>query len=250
VEQSVYQQFYRIEKDHWWFVGMRDICRTVLNRSLPQPGGTEQKYLDVGCGTGLWTTELSELGVSCGLDFSPDALTFCQKRGVKQLVRASATSLPFADGSYSIITALGLIEHLDDDKGFLRELYRVCRPEGHILLLTSAYKFLWSQHDEIVHHKRRYTCGQLKSILAASGFVPVCISYVNTILFIPILFIRLIQRFLPEKAETQGSPDLFVPPRLVNRILFSMLWLEAKLINIICPYPFGVGIVVLARKPL
>src|SRR5438445_10012688 len=111
----------------------------MLRRSLIQNRATGAKYLDVGCGTGLWTTTLSELGTVCGLDFSSDALTFCQKRGINQLVRASATSLPFADGSYDIITALGLIEHLDDDKGFVRELYRVCKPGGHLLLLTSAY---------------------------------------------------------------------------------------------------------------
>jgi len=249
MEQPVYQQFYRIEKDHWWFIGMRDICRTMLRRSLIQNRQTREKYLDVGCGTGLWTTKLSELGTVCGLDFSSDALTFCQKRGIKQLVRASATSLPFADASYSVITALGLIEHLDDDKGFLGELYRVCKPEGHILLLTSAYKCLWSQHDEIVHHKRRYTRKEVEALLNASGFKVVSSSYVNTLLFVPILLIRLVQRLVSSGAHnSDGSPDLFMPPPTMNRLLYWLLWTEAQFLKV-TTFPFGVGIVLLAKRP-
>jgi ubiquinone/menaquinone biosynthesis C-methylase UbiE len=248
MEQAVYQQFYEIERSHWWFVGMREICSTLLKEVRGSCEIKSFRSLDVGCGTGLWTAELERDGRVCGLDYSAEALRFCQKRGLKNLIRATGTSLPFNKDSYNTITALGVIEHLEDDKGFLMELFRVCVPGGYILLLTSAYKFLWSQHDKIVHHKRRYTRGQLRSLLAASGFEPVHISYVNTILFIPILVTRLIQRFLSEKEGTEGSPDLFVPPRMLNRILFRMLWLEAKLINR-CSYPFGVGIVVLAHKP-
>jgi SAM-dependent methyltransferase len=228
---------------------MLDICRTMLRRSLLQNRGAGEKYLDVGCGTGLWTTKLSQLGTVCGLDFSPDALTFCQKRGIKQLVRASATSLPFADASYNVITALGLIEHLDDDKGFLRELYRVCKPEGHILLLTSAYNFLWSEHDEIVHHKRRYARKQVEALLNASGFKVVSSSYVNTLLFVPILFIRLIQRLVSSGGHSlYGSPDLFMPRQTMNRLLYRMLWIEAQFLKV-TTFPFGVGIVLLAKRP-
>jgi ubiquinone/menaquinone biosynthesis C-methylase UbiE len=124
-------------------------------------------------------------------------------------VRASATSLPFADASYNIITALELIEHMDDDKGFLGELYRVCKPEGHILLLTSAYKLLWSQHDEIVHHKRRYTRKQVEALLHASRFKVVSSSYVNTFLFSPILVIRLVQRLVSSGGHSAHGRPIF-----------------------------------------
>jgi len=248
MEQAVYRQFYEIERSHWWFVGMREICSTLLKQVRGSCEIKSLRSLDVGCGTGLWTAELEQGGRVCGLDYSAEALRFCQKRGLKNLIRATGTSMPFIKDSYDTITALGVIEHLEDDKGFLAEVFRVCAPSGYVLLLTSSYEFLWSRHDEIVHHKRRYTCRQLQSLLAASGFETVRISYVNTILFIPILITRLIQRFLSEKEETEGSPDLFVPPRILNRILFRVLWLEARLMSI-CSYPFGVGIVVLARKP-
>jgi ubiquinone/menaquinone biosynthesis C-methylase UbiE len=249
MDHSVYQQFYKIEKDHWWFKGMRAICRRVLKRAKVNNDKTS-RCLDIGCGTGLWTIELAEQGEVYGLDFSPEALSFCQKRGLKGLMRASAMSLPLIQDSFETITALGLIEHLDDDKGFLAELYRICAPGGYILILTSAYEVLWSRHDEIVHHKRRYTRRQLESLSAMSGFEIVYTSYVNTILFPPILAIRLFQWLVGASAEGgQGSPDLFLPRPLINKLLYGLLWTEARLLNFFA-FPFGVGIVLLARRPL
>lgn len=121
-----------------------------------------------------------------------------------------------------------------DEKGFLSELSRVCRPGGYILLLTSAYSFLWSRHDEIVHHKRRYTKGEFRRLLTTSGFEVTRTSYVNTFLFLPILAIRLVQRLsgapvVPEK----GSPDVFKSASLVNGFLYTILWIEAKLLNFV-----------------
>jgi SAM-dependent methyltransferase len=253
MEQSVYQQFYEIEKDHWWFIGMRKICRSLLENTSDYSKIRSGRCLDVGCGTGLWTRELAfPDGSACGLDFSEDALAFCQQRGLKKLVRASGVSLPFLSSSHQAISALGVVEHLEDDRSFLVELSRVCSPGGYVLILTSAYNFLWSRHDDIVHHKRRYTKKDLKKLVDSAGLDPVRVSYVNTFLFGPIILFRFFQKILglDEKGEKadHGSPDLFVPLSTVNAVLTFILWLEAKLLGFI-NLPFGVGIVVLARKP-
>lgn len=113
-----------------------------------------------------------------------------------RLVRASALQLPLASASFDVITMLGVIEHLDDDKDVCAELHRVCRPGGIVLFLTSAYQFLWSRHDEIVHHKRRYTDEQFRKLLERVGFETIRSSYVNAILFPLVLAIRLAQRML------------------------------------------------------
>ncbi len=252
MEQSVYQQFYEIEKDHWWFIGMRTTCRKMLEGAGALPKARSVRSLDVGCGTGLWTKQLSGEVGACGLDFSADALAFCQQRGLHKLVRASGDSLPFKPSSYGIISALGVIEHLDDDRSLLVELARVCEPGGHVLILTSAYDFLWSRHDDIVHHKRRYTKADLQSLVKSVGLAPVRISYVNTLLFGPIILFRLVQKFLEwcgmRTASDHGSPDLFMPAKPLNRVLERLLAFEAGLLSLI-DLPFGVGIVVLATKP-
>ena len=234
MEQSVYPQFYEIEKDHWWFIGMRKMCRRMLEGAVAFPKGRSVRSLDVGCGTGLWTKQLSGDAAACGLDFSADALAFCQQRGLSKLVRASGDSLPFKPSSYGVISALGVIEHLDDDRKLLVELSRVCEPGGHVLILTSAYEFLWSRHDDIVHHKRRYTKADLRSLVKGVGLDPIRISYVNMLLFGPIILFRLAQRVREwcgwEEAADHGSPDLFMPAKFLNRILERLLAFEARLV--------------------
>lgn len=251
VETSVYKQFYELEQEHWWFAGMRTICRDLLKRVVgANDGDRTLTCLDVGCGTGLWTKELESFGQVCALDVAPEALAFCRERGINRLVHATAENLPFKSHSFNLMTAVGVIEHLDDDKQFLAELLRVCRPGGHVLLLTSAYELLWSRHDEIVHHKRRYTNADLRRLLITSGFQVIQNSYVNTFLFPPILAIRLIQRLSSVSGASQNrTPDVVKPASLVNGILYSILWFEAKLMNFIS-FPFGVGLLTIIRKPV
>ncbi len=222
----------------------------MLSRQAIGNDGEGTKCLDVGCGTGLWTKELEAIGPVCGVDFSSEALHFSRKRGIVRLVRGTAELLPFRTESHELITAIGVIEHLDDEKGFLSELFRVCRPGGYVLFLTSAYAFLWSRHDEIVHHKRRYTKGEFSRLLVSSGFEVVQSSYMNTFLFLPILAIRLIQRLVGAQAGPQnGSPDVFMPASPINRFLYKILWVEAKVMNF-ASLPFGVSLLALARKPM
>lgn len=249
MEPAVYEQFYRVERDHWWFAGMRAIFRGVLSRGMDRGGPARIRCLDIGCGTGLWTKEMETFGTVWGLDVAPEALRFCRLRGLRRLVQASAERLPFVEGTFGLITALGVIEHLDEDGAFMRELYRVCAPGAHVVLLTSAYRFLWSQHDVIVHHRRRYTRGEVRRLAETAGFEVVQSSYVNTLLFPPIAGIRMVQRVIPRPARPEaGTPDLFVPPAPVNWLLYAALWIEAQLLNLIS-FPFGVGLYLRARKP-
>jgi len=250
VETPVYEQSYRLEQEHWWFAGMRTLSRAMLKRLAIGTDGYATRCLDVGCGTGFWTKELEAFGQTCGLDVAPEALHFSRKRGINHLVRATAEHLPFRDESYGLITAIGVIEHLDDENGFLSELSRVCKPGGYILLLTSAYEFLWSRHDEIAHHKRRYTKRQFMQLLTTSRLEVVRISYVNSFLFLPILVIRLVQRLgVARPGVEKGSPDMFQPPWLINRLLYMVLWLETNLLNFLS-FPFGVGLFAIVRKPI
>ena len=249
METRVYEQFYEVEREHWWFAGMRALNRAMLKQLQIGTDGYATRCLDVGCGTGLWTKELETFGQTCGLDVAPEAMHFCRKRGIDRLVRGTAGRLPFRADSYGLITAIGVIEHLDDEKGFLSELCRVCRPGGYILLLTSAFSFLWSRHDEIVHHKRRYTRGQMGRLLSASGFEVVRNTYVNMFLLFPILVFRLLRRIVGVPAGLENeSPDVFMPGSLMNELLYAILRVETRLLHFMS-FPFGVGVLAIARKP-
>ncbi len=247
MELPVYAQFHALERGHWWFRGMRDLGHRML--ALAPPGGG--RCLDVGCGTGLWTRQLERYGPVVALDFEREALRFSRDRGVRALVRGGAERLPFRDGSFRLVTALGLIEHLDDDAAFLREIRRVLEPGGRLLLLTSAYRFLWSRHDDLVHHRRRYLGGELDVRIRSAGLELVHRSHANALLLAPIVLVRVVRRLLSSgrpAAEGGASPDFYLPPRPVNQFLEGILLLESRLATGV-GLPFGVGLVALARRP-
>ena len=249
MESAVYRQFYELEQEHWWFAGMRAICRTSMAR-LPVTTNGSTVCLDLGCGTGLWTQELEAFGRVVGLDLSTEALAFCRARGIPRLLQASAEQVPLADASCQLITALGLIEHMDDDAKFVRELARLSAPGGHVLLLTSAYRMLWSEHDTAVHHKRRYTKRELHTLLTREGlFDIVKCSYVNTTLLPAIVGLRGLRAVLRMKANTseEGTPDLFRVPAILNALLYGVLRTEGWLLRAV-DLPFGVGLLAVVRR--
>ena len=145
------------------------------------------------------------------------------------------------------MTAFGVIEHIDDE-GLLAELFRVCRRGGHVCVLTSAYRMLWSYHDEAVHHKRRYLKSELGRKVRAAGFTLSRLSYVNTILFPAVLVARMAQRvglLRPQRPDdVVGQFDF---DGLLNQALRQVLEVEAALLRYM-DFPFGVGLMCIARK--
>lgn len=248
MEHGVYQQYYDLEQHHWWFAGMRTICQSVLERITGVPPETAL-CLDVGCGTGLWTKQLESFGATWGLDVSEEALKFCRERGINRVVLAPGEKIPFPDRHFDIITSLGVIEHVADHERFATELHRVCKPGGHALLLTSAFPILWSRHDDIVHHKRRYRKRGFETVLQTAGFTIIKCSYVNAALFPMLLPLRLLQRLFTARAmlEGQTTPDVFLPPLFLNRFLYRLLAWEARCLPHI-NLPIGVGLVALAQR--
>ena len=161
MQQHTYSIMYRVEETHWWFVGRRKILSSFVERlvkNLPE----QPHILDVGCGTGANLEMLSQFGRAEGVDVSSEALEFCQARGLKNVRRGEAEHLPYDDNSFDLVTGLDVVEHLDHDLAGLKEMRRVLRPNGRVLLFVPAFMFLWGVQDEISNHSRRYTAKGLK----------------------------------------------------------------------------------------
>ena len=227
---------------------MRSIYQGLLDLFININMEMPKKLLDTGCGTGGMLRYLKKYGFVIGSDVSMTALEFCRKRGETHLVLSNSLRLPFQNNSLDVITAFGVIEHLDDDTTMLKELYRVCKPEGRLFILTSAFQFLWSYHDDANEHKRRYTRGGLSDRVGQSGFRIEKICYVNTFLFPVILLIRLIQKiFYNNRKLDKVKRDIITPPFGINKLLTYILQLEARLIRR-RDLPFGVSLICVAQK--
>lgn len=234
---------YEFEDHYWWFVGRQAIVRALLDVHL-EPRDS-RRLLDIGCGSGATLRVLSEYGHSYGLDPAPLALKLCRERGLERLVTGDATQLPFEPDSLDLVTALDVLEHIEDDLAAAREVHRVLRPGGQFLLTVPAYQFLWSDHDRVLDHHRRYTTGQVGQLLRNAGFAVQRLTYCITFLLAPAIFIRLGERFRPRRTEPHCA--LVELPRPLNRFCLATLELEAKLLQRI-NLPCGVSLLAMAKR--
>ena len=128
-----YEAMFRLEDTYWWFVARRHLAVEIVARELA--GRRDARILDVGCGTGSNLSAFSKLGHAVGIDMSRDALAFCRNRGLDHVSLSEIERLPFPDGTFDVITAMDVLEHVDDDLAALGELRRVLKPGG-VLLAT------------------------------------------------------------------------------------------------------------------
>jgi len=241
-----YQRNFELEKTYWWFIGVRRMVKTLIALCNPRRGPL--KILDIGCGTGALMDDLTAQGHNVwGLDISQEALKFCRMRGHKKLYLADAAKLPFADDCFDLVTAIGVIEHLDNDEIFLNEVARVLRPQAYFVMLTSSFPWLWSMHDVANEHRRRYYLSEIERLFAASHFQSVRLSHMNFLAF-PFLAVTLIlHRLIYGLSPEHSQRILPVPPKPMNFILTEALALEASLMKWV-RLPWGVSMIGAFRK--
>ena len=243
MNREEYEVMYQVEDHHWWYLGMERITRSLLEQAIGQHPSI--RILDAGCGTGAVMVYLAKYGQVTGFDFSAEALRFSRQRGHQSLAQASVIDLPYADGSFDLITSFDVIcETGVDDEQALQEFARALKPGGWLLLRLPAYHWLRGKHDVAVHIQHRFTRGELKTKLTASGFAPERLSYANTVLFPLVVAKRLSERLF---RRNQTGSDLTLDPGRLNGLLAGILSAEALLIRSV-GLPFGLTVIALARK--
>ena len=244
MEENEYQKMYELEEKYWWHVGRQDIIATQIKK-LFKDKQKPASILDVGCGTGVNFRILKKFGQVTGVDDSKLAINFCRKRGIGEAKTGQAEKLPFPKNSFDLICAFDLIEHVDDDVLALKEFQRVCKPGGFVFILAPAYQFLWSEHDEALHHKRRYSLSDLHRKMSLSNLNVVKRSYLITFLFIPILLFRFLKSLINNQKKPSTSYVLM--PLLLNAFFIWLLKIESKLLAKI-NFPFGASVMAIGRK--
>lgn len=244
MERHTYGIMDEVEGSHWWFVGRRAILETFLReitQKLSRKNG-ELSILDVGCGTGANLEMLSQFGSAEGVDVSDDALEFCRRKGLK-VQKGLAETLPYADETFDVTTALDVVEHLDDDVAGLKEMFRVTKSGGYSLFFVPAFMWLWGVQDDISNHRIRYTRKQITERLTQAGYRVERATYANITFFAPILGGRTIMRLTGIKPESENNVNISALNGVFGKIFSAeRYWL--KRMN----FPFGVSIVITARK--
>jgi SAM-dependent methyltransferase len=238
-----YPLVYQVEETHWWYVGRRRIIQSLVEKICATLNNTHPAILDVGCGTGANLKMLAEYGEAQGVDISPQAVEFCHERGLHSVKLGAIEHLPYENESFDLITALDVVEHLDDDIAGLTEIRRVLRRRGRVLIFVPAFMFLWGVQDDVSNHRRRYTLPHLLSIVEASGFSVEWASYANICFFLPVLLVRSVMRWLGLRAATEYGINISV----LNGV-FARVFAAERLILERGKLPFGVSAVCIARR--
>ena len=230
-----YADLYALEESLWWFEGMREVTRALLDPVCAP--GRARDVLDAGCGTGgmlTWLKRYAGGGRVAGVDLSADALDFCRGRGLRDLARASVTALPFADETFDLVTSFDVLVQLPgegSDELAMREMFRVLRPGGVAFARAAAYEWMRSGHDEALGTQRRYTLGRLVGRMERAGFRVRRATYANTLLLPAAALRRLVLKRL--RLADAGSDVRPLPPGFgwLNRALASALAAEASLLR-------------------
>lgn len=240
-----YQAIFDSEEQNWWYRGRRFLITFLIHEYSK---GNRTHILDIGCGTGKNIQMLSAFGKTYGVDIAEESIELCRKRSIENVYRIKNNTYPFRANTFTLATCLDVLEHEKNEIKLLREAYRVLKPGGIFLLTVPADPKLWSRLDTDSHHIRRYTKNTFTRVLKQSKFTLLRVSYVNFVLYLPILFIRLFQRTGLGKQTSWGIRPDFEPP-IMNKLLEPIFKLDIRLLRYFSP-PFGVSLFAVVQKPL
>jgi ubiquinone/menaquinone biosynthesis C-methylase UbiE len=233
MNKEEYSKMYALEKENWWFVGKRELVVSLFKQmnTVKNP-----KMLDIGCGTGIISEELSEFGDLTAIDASDSALKYCSGRGFKT-VKMDAEKMKFNKNSFDVVFMLDVLEHFSDDASVLNQISKILKKNGIVIITVPAFKSLWSNHDVVLAHRRRYEKGELRKILK-KNFQIIKMIYWNSFLFFPAFLAKILIHDLGLK---KLNP-------VINRMLITLLRFENYLISKNINLPFGVSIVCILKR--
>ncbi len=243
MEKDFEKKYHDVETEHWWFKSRRKYLLDLV-KNAPK----DSKILDIGCSSGIFLKDLEALGFKLenlyGIDISDSAIENCKANGIQNSFVMDAQNITLTE-SFDIIIASDCLEHLEDDKKALKNWKSLLKIGGTMYVFVPAYMSLWSYHDTINMHYRRYTNEELKSKLVAENLSVEKASYWNFFLFIPVYAFRKLTSLFNKNKKGEG--DISIGNSFVNSSLFNLILLENKLLKSV-NFPFGVSTFCVAKR--
>ncbi|MDZ7879208.1 MAG: class I SAM-dependent methyltransferase [Saprospiraceae bacterium] len=250
MDKHYYKKYQTLEREHWWFTARAKILMTHIDRIFGHQ--KDLNILNIGAATGYSSELLQQFGEVTSIEFDEDCCIFTRDVLKISILQGSILALDFPDNTFDLVCAFDVIEHVEDDCLAVSEMRRVAKQGGVMCVTVPAFMFLWSEHDVVNHHFRRYTSKILRGLFV-KGNTPIFHSYFNFWLFFPIAAVRLGLRLFTKKhlvkpEQAQSDFDNFQSHSIINTVLKYIFLSENLFLKQLIPLPIGVSILSSWRK--
>jgi SAM-dependent methyltransferase len=235
MDPTAYRQMAETEDRHWWFRGRRAVVsRVISGLGLPE----KAEIAELGAGTGGNLAMLASFGAVSAMELDPTARAMAQqKSGIEIMSGCLPHDIPLDAGRYDLVCLFDVLEHVEDDFGTLSAVKRLLRSGGKVILTVPAHQWLWSEHDALLHHKRRYSRRTLSAVIEKAGYKTRRMSYFNATLFPVAAAVRLFDRLRSHRKSTGAM----VPPAPLNAAMAAIMEFESRLQQL-RPLPYGLSL--------
>jgi SAM-dependent methyltransferase len=239
MERIVYQQMAELDERHWWYRARREVLAELIRREARPPA--DAKILEIGCGTGHNLAMLGQFGHVDGLELDEEARALSEQRLGRAVMSAPLPQLAgVPERHYDLIGAFDVIEHIEDDRAALASIATRLKPGGKFVMAVPAHQWMWSAHDVVNHHKRRYSKRALQELVYGSPLQLLKIGYFNSLLF-PL---AVAQR-AASKLRGSEDADVRLPPKPLNAAFNTVFAAERYLVGRL-PLPPGLSLFAVA----
>ena len=239
MERSVYREMAELDERHWWYRARRDVLSDLIRRYAQPP--SDARILEIGCGTGHNLEMLGRFGAVDAVELDDEARSVAEKRLGRAVMNAPLPELAgVRDRDYDLVAALDVIEHIDDDSAALAAIAAKLKPGGRFVMTVPAHQWMWSAHDVVNHHKRRYSIAGLKKLLERSPMKLEKVGYFNSLLF-PLA----VAERLSSKLRGRDDADVKLPSRPLNAALEAIFRAERHFVGRL-PLPPGLSLFAVA----
>jgi ubiquinone/menaquinone biosynthesis C-methylase UbiE len=248
MQAEYYKEYYFLERANWWFVARKKIIRDQIIKLFPAAG--QLKILNVGAALGASTIMLQEFGEVVSIEYNKDCCDYVNENLGLDFIHGSITELPFGDNSFDLVCAFDVVEHVQEDRLAISELHRVCKKGGYTFTTVPTFKMLWSEHDVINEHVRRYTMKNYLSLFDTKSSRIYFRSYFNFFLFPFVAVFRIVssafkgnsRKALP-KSDNSKLSDGFV-----SKLLYHVFKNETFFLKKGVRFPVGISLMVISEK--
>ncbi|MGE5561986.1 MAG: class I SAM-dependent methyltransferase [Bacillota bacterium] len=239
MERSVYREMAELDQHHWWYRARRRVLADLIRREAMPP--REGRILEIGCGTGHNLEMLASFGEVDALELDEEARAIAEKRLGRKVMSTPLPELAgVPDRHYDLIAALDVIEHIDNDHAAVSAIAAKLKPGGKLVMTVPAHRWMWSAHDVVNHHKRRYSKQALRQLVEGSPLRLLKVGYFNSLLFPVAVAERLASRL-----RGKDNADVKLPPAPLNATLQAVFAAERHLVGRL-PLPPGLSLFAVA----